>query len=259
MEDLLELIINKYELFLIVIVRCSGIFLISPFFSSQNIPNRIKIGMTLILSIIISSTLDISVEELEMPLFVLIFKELLVGAAIGFISSISISVFYVMGQIVDMSIGFGMVNVIDPQNRVQVPLMGNFYYMLALLLLITFDGHHIIINSLVDSYRYIPVGGFRIEENMVFSILDLVSNVFVIGFKLSIPVVAIIFLLDLLLGIMVRTIPQMNVFVIGLPMKIFIGMIIIAVTIPMFNAFTDRSLNILVDSLYKFLKYFSEG
>lgn len=259
MQDLLEILMNRYELLLIVIVRCSGIFLISPFFSSQNIPNRIKIGMTLFLSLIISSSLDISMEGLEIPMVILILKELLVGVTIGFISSISISAFYVMGQIVDMSIGFGMVNVIDPQNRIQVPLMGNFYYMLALLLLITFDGHHVIINSIADSYKYIPLGGFKLDENMVFSILDLASNVFEIGFKLSLPVVAIVFLLDLLLGIMVRTIPQMNVFVIGLPMKIFIGLVIILVTIPIFNAITNKSFSILVESLSKFLNYFSEG
>lgn len=259
MNELVKMIMSKYELFLIVIVRCSGIFLISPFFSSQNIPNRIKIGMTIFLSIIIASTLNISIEDLGIPMVILICKELLVGVTIGFISSISVSAFYIMGQIIDMSMGFGMVNVIDPQSRTQVPLMGNFYYMLALLLLITLDGHHIIINSIIDSYKYIPVGEFKLDGDIIYSLIDLISNVFVIGFKLSAPIVAIIFLLDLLLGVMVRTIPQMNVFVIGLPMKIFIGLVIIAATIPMFNAITNGSLNLLIESLYKFLKYFSEG
>lgn len=259
MDTLFEVIINKYELFLLVLVRCSGIFLISPFFSSQNIPNRLKIGLTLFLSIILTSTLQVSIGELETPMIVLILKELLVGAAIGFISYIFFSSFYVMGQIVDMNIGFGMVNVVDPQNRIQVPLMGNFYYIIAFLLLLTFDGHHVIINSIVDSYQFIPIGGFEITENITLFIIKLVSKMFILGFRLSIPVVAIIFLLDLLLGILVRTIPQMNVFVVGLPMKIFIGMFVILASIPVFNLIISNSYNNLIEDIYSFLRFFAEG
>lgn len=259
MDSLVEILINKYELFLLVIVRCSGMFFISPFFSSQNIPNRIKIGLTLFLSIILTSTLQISVVDLETPMIILILKELLAGATIGFISYLFFSSFYVMGQIVDMNIGFGMVNVVDPQNRIQVPLMGNFYYILAFLLLLTFDGHHVIINSIIDSYEFIPIGGFKITENIASFIIDLVSKMFILGFRLSVPVVAIIFLLDLLLGILVRTIPQMNVFVVGLPMKIFVGMFIILVSIPVFNAVISNSFNNLVENIYKYLSLFTEG
>lgn len=259
MNTLIEAIVNKYELFLIVFVRCSGIFLISPFFSAQNVPSRFKVGLSLFLSIILTSTLQISILELETPMIVLIFKELLVGAVIGFISYIFFSSFYVMGQIIDMNIGFGMVNVVDPQNRIQVPLMGNFYYILGFLLLLILDGHHVIINSIVDSYQFIPIGGFEISENITLFIVNLISRMFILGFKLSLPVVAIIFLLDLLLGILVRTIPQMNVFVVGLPLKIFIGMLIILVSIPIFNAITSNSYNKLVEDIYNFLRFFIKG
>src|SRR5690606_15232585 len=259
MNTFIEVIINKYELFLIVFVRCSGIFLVSPFFSSQNIPNRFKVGLTFFLSIILTSTLQISVSDLEIPMIVLIFKELLVGSIIGFISYIFFSSFYVMGQIVDMNIGFGMINVVDPQNRIQVPLMGNFYYILAFLLLLTIDGHHTIINSIVDSYEFIPIGAFKITENIAYFIINLISKMFILGFRLSMPVFFTIFLLDILLGILVRTIPQMNVFVVGLPFKIFVGIIIILLSLPVFNAIVSNSFNELIEDMDMLLGFFAEG
>ncbi|NLY67340.1 MAG: flagellar type III secretion system protein FliR [Tissierellia bacterium] len=259
MNTFIEVIINKYELFLIVFVRCSGIFLVSPFFSSQNIPNRFKVGLTFFLSIILTSTLQISVSDLEIPMIVLIFKELLVGSIIGFISYIFFSSFYVMGQIVDMNIGFGMINVVDPQNRIQVPLMGNFYYILALLLLLTIDGHHTIINSIVDSYEFIPIGAFKITENIAYFIINLISKMFILGFRLSMPVFFTIFLLDILLGILVRTIPQMNIFVVGLPLKIFIGIIAILISIPVFNGIVSNSFKELIEDINILLRFFSEG
>lgn len=259
MNTFIEVIINKYELFLIVFVRCSGIFLVSPFFSSQNIPNRFKVGLIFFLSIILTSTLQISVSDLEIPMIVLIFKELLVGSIIGFISYIFFSSFYVMGQIVDMNIGFGMINVVDPQNRIQVPLMGNFYYILAFLLLLTIDGHHTIINSIVDSYEFIPIGAFKITENIAYFIINLISKMFILGFRLSMPVFFTIFLLDILLGILVRTIPQMNIFVVGLPLKIFIGIIAILISIPVFNGIVSNSFKELIEDINILLRFFSEG
>lgn len=259
MDSIVDILINKYQLFLIIIVRCSGIFLISPFFSSQNIPTRLKVGFVFFLSITLTSYLQVPIDTIEGPIVVIIFKELMVGLIIGFVSYIFFSTFYVMGQIIDMNIGFGMVNVVDPQNRIQVPVMGNFYYIIAFLLLITYNGHHMIINSLIDSYKYIPIGKFEFNENITYFILDLVSNMFKLGFKLSLPVVLTIFLLDILLGILVRTIPQMNIFVVGLPMKVFLGLIIVLVSIPVFIAVTTNSFNDLAENLQKILMLFSEG
>src|SRR5690606_18111880 len=116
------------------------IFIVSPFFSSQNIPNTVKAGLTFFISIIMTLVLDVDVNSLDLNALLLIVKELMAGITIGFICYLFLSTFYTMGQIIDMSMGFGMVNVIDPQNRIQVPLMGNFYYILAFLILLGING-----------------------------------------------------------------------------------------------------------------------
>ncbi len=260
MDILTDIIFKKYELFLLVLVRISGIFVMSPLFSSQNIPNTFKIGFTLLFSILLTSFLDVSqINNINSNYVVLIMKELAVGIALGFISYAFMATFYVLGQIVDMKIGFGMVNVIDPQNRVQIPLMGNFYYILAFLMFLITNGHHTFIKALVDSYDIVPIGRFSFSQDIAFSIVNILSKTFSIGFRLSAPIVVVIILTDILLGIMSRTMPQMNVFVVGLPLKIIIGMFIISLTIPIFGTMTNKVFSEMIKDIYKFLKSIAKG
>lgn len=259
MEKIFQLLLNQYEVFLLVFIRVSGIFLISPFFSAQNIPNTIKIGFSFILSILISLSFDLNYNTEELSFLATIPKELIVGLIIGFISYMFFTIFYIMGQLIDMKIGFGMVNVMDPQHKVQVPLMGNFYYILSLLILFSINGHHIIINAIVDSYEYIPIGKFTFSESIAFSLINILSKTFVIGFKLAMPIIAIIFLIDLLLGILARTIPQMNVFVVGMPLKILVGLLLTSITMPIFYSISTGIFNETIDEIYYFLKSFVEG
>lgn len=259
MEHIFETLFNKYEIFLLVLMRVSGIFIISPLFSAQNIPNILKIGFSFILSILISVTLDINIM-LEGTTFVaIIAKELMIGLIIGFISYMFFTIFYIMGQLIDMKIGFGMVNVMDPQYKVQVPLMGNFYYILAFLILFSINGHHMIINAIIDSYEFIPIGKFILNEEVAFSLINILSKTFATGFKLAAPIIGIIFLMDLLLGILARTMPQMNVFVVGMPLKILVGLLIVSVSIPIFYTITIDIFNETVNEIYSFLKSFIKG
>ena len=122
MTDMIDMLLNKYGLFLLVLLRTSGIFIVSPFFSAQNIPNVVKIGFTVFTSIIITLVLDVDVQAIEISLLALIAKELMIGMTIGFICYLFASTFYTMGQIVDMSMGFGMVNVVDPKIGFKSPL-----------------------------------------------------------------------------------------------------------------------------------------
>lgn len=253
MDGIIDLIFGQYQMFLLVMVRTSGIFVFSPFFSSQNIPNILKIGLSFSISILITGILPFPDNLSNEVLVIIIFKELMVGIIIGFISYAFFSAFYVMGQIIDMKIGFGMVNVVDPQNKVQVPLMGNFYYILAFLLLLAFDGHHIVISGLVDSYKFIPIGKFKYTEDVVHLLVNTLSKSFEIGFKLSSPIVAIIFLTDIVLGIMSKTIPQMNVFVVGMPLKVLLGLLIIMVSMPIFYGAMNGIFDLIINDIYKFI------
>ncbi|MDR7856254.1 flagellar biosynthetic protein FliR [Tissierella sp.] len=254
MEEIIDLLLNEFQLFLLVMVRTSGIFIFSPFFSSQNIPNTMKIGLTLSISLLISLVLPSSYDFTNDMLVLILVKELIIGIIIGYISYAFFSAFYVMGQIGDMKIGFGMANVIDPQNKVQVPLMGNFYYIISFLLLLGINGHHIIITALVDSYTFLPIGSFQYTGDVINILINTLVKSFEIGFKLSTPIVAIIFLTDVILGIISKTIPQMNVFVVGMPLKVMIGLLIILISMPVFFNAAQGIFDIITNDIYNFLK-----
>lgn len=253
MDGILDLVFGQYQIFLLVMVRTSGIFIFSPFFSAENIPAIMKIGLSFALSLLITTTLPFIPNLANEVLLIIIFKELMVGIIIGFICYAFFSAFYVLGQIVDMKIGFGMANVVDPQNKTQVPLTGNFYYILAFLLLLAFDGHHIVISALLDSYNFIPIGGFKYTMDTLNILIGTLSKSFEIGFKLSTPIIAIIFITDVVLGVMSKTIPQMNVFVVGMPLKVLVGLFIILISLPIFYSAASGIFNLIVDDIYKFI------
>lgn len=253
MDSILDLIFGQYQIFLLVMIRTSGIFIFSPFFSAQNVPNTMKIGLTFSVSLLMTSILPFVPTLNNETLILLIFKELMVGVIIGFISYSFFTAFYVMGQIIDMNIGFGMVNVVDPQNKVQVPLMGNFYHIFAFLMMLSTDGHHIIISALVDSYNFIPIGSFKYTEVTMNLLVDTLAKAFEMGFKLSFPIVATIFLTDIVLGIMSKTIPQMNVFVVGMPLKAMLGLLIVFMSMPIFYGTISKIFEFIISDIYKFI------
>lgn len=254
MQEILDMIFSQYEIFLIVIIRISGIFVFSPLFSSQNVPPVMKIGLTFTFGFLLTMSLPGGIIIPEQSLVLLILREFMIGLIIGFIAYVFLTSFYVLGQVVDMKIGFGMANVFDPQNKIQVPLMGNVYYMLAFLFLLMINGHHIIIQALIDSYKFIPIGTFNYSEDVLNIIVNSLVQAFDIGFRLSFPIVAIIFLTDVVLGIMAKAIPQMNVFVVGMPLKVFIGLIVIMLTMPIFYASVSGIFDLIVNDIYHLLK-----
>lgn len=260
MNQLIYYIFSKYEIFIFVLIRVSGIFLISPIFNNDFIPRTFKIGFAFFLSIIIADVLNVNqIYYNDYGIFFLVVKELIVGYVIGFISYLFFTAVYVLGQIVDMEIGFGMVNVFDPHSKEEMPIMGNFYYIFAFLIFLIIDGHHMLIEGLVNSYIYVPIGTFEFNNVVVQQILEILSKVFIIGFKISSPILAALFLSNVLLGILARTMPQMNVFIVGMPFKIFIGLFVILFSLPLFVIALQHMYNNMYEEIFNFLKVLIKG
>ena len=260
MDFLIEILLNKYQIFLLVLVRITGLFIATPIFSRNNVPNILKVCFAVLLSLILFNSIEsnyVSYDILDFTTIVI--KELAIGLIIGFISYLFFTSLYFAGQIVDMQIGFGMVNVLDPQSNVQVPIMGTFYYLIAILVFLTIDGHHFLIDALVSSYKYVPIGHFAFTENIIRQLIVILGKTLVIGFKISSPVLATIFLADVLLGILARTMPQMNVFIVGMPLKVTVGIVTIVVSMPLFFIALQHIFNNMYEEIFNFLKVIQKG
>ncbi|MFD2044117.1 flagellar biosynthetic protein FliR [Ornithinibacillus salinisoli] len=227
---MLEIInINSFPVFLLVLVRVAAFFVTLPFFSYRTIPLPFKIGFSFFLAFIMFYTIDASTIVIDELYIFLIVKEILVGLLIGLIGYIIISAVQIAGGFIDFQMGFAIANVVDPQTGAQSPLTGQYFYIIALLFLLSVDGHHLLIDGIVNSYRFIPIDTFIPfqDGNIVEFIIRTFNNMFLIAFQIAIPIVGCLFLVDVALGIIARTVPQLNVFVVGLPIKILVSFVAI--------------------------------
>ena len=260
MDNLLETFLSQYQIILLVLVRVSGLFIISPIFSRINIPNTYKIGFSFLLALIVSNVVEGPPEMMtDIELMIESIKELLIGFMIGFISYLFFSVFFIVGQIIDVQIGFCIVSVLDPQSNIQIPITGNFYQIIATLVFLVVDGHHFLIDALVKSYTYVPIGQLTLSTGMVSQFISIIGKLFILGFKMGSPVIVTIILVDVLLGILTKSMPQMNVFVVGMPLKIAVGLALVILTLPVFLITLHHIFNTMYEEIFNFLKVIQKG
>jgi len=240
--DYLELplgaLTNGFDSFILIFVRMAGLFLVSPIFGRRNIPSYLKVGLAFLMALILVNTIKLQKPVYDASLYAfagLILKEALVGIVIGYVSYLVFTAIYIAGQIIDMQIGFGMVNVIDPISNIQVPVTSNLYFIMCMLVFLTLNGHHDLIKALFKSYEIIPLGGAVFGKNLLGDMINIFGNTFVIGFKIAAPVVAAMLIADIALGVLSKTVPQLNIFAVGLTMKVIVGMLVMFITLEMFK------------------------
>jgi flagellar biosynthetic protein FliR len=249
-------ILNSIDIFLLVLTRMSGLFIVAPIFGRRNLPVYFKIGLAFFMAVLLVNTQKVGVTLSYNNLWqfsALVIREILVGIIIGYVSYIVFTAIYVAGQLIDMQIGFGIVNVIDPISNIQVPITANFYYMMCMLFFLMGNGHHILIRALFDSFTIVPLGTAAFSNALMGDILSIFGNIFSIGFRIAAPVVVTILVTDLALGIMSRAVPQLNVFVVGMPLKIIIGLLVVIITVPAFITIVENLSSDVGKEMLKFL------
>lgn len=217
--------------FLLVLIRVTSFFVTLPIFSYRNVPTRHKVAFSFFLALIMYFTIPIPEITVNAEYFLLMLKEAAVGIAVGLLAYIVIGAIQIAGGFIDFQMGFAIANVIDPQTGAQSPLIGQYLYMITMLFILAVNGHHLMIDGVFYSYDFIPIDHFLPlqDEGWIAFVIDAFNQMFVIAFLMAIPVVGCLFLVDVALGIIARTVPQLNVFVVGLPLKIFIGLSVLVI------------------------------
>jgi flagellar biosynthetic protein FliR len=220
-----------------VLGRLTGLFLSAPVFASRQMPVRVKIPLILVLAATMAYFVPVKYAvSLTTPgtFAGALAVEIFVGYTIGFVAYIVFGAIQLAGQVMDMQMGFGIVNVVDPQSGMQIPLMGNLNYLVSLLVYLSINGHHYLLQAVAQSYQVIPVLGAGINQSFMDLLVELTVNMFVIAVKISAPIVMAILVTDVAMGFVARTVPQMNVFIVGMPLKIFIGLAALLIMIPVY-------------------------
>ncbi len=225
------------ETFLLLFGRISGLFLSAPIFASRQLPVRIKVLTIVILAATLAYFVPIQYSQVILnPVHFLaaIIIEVLVGYTIGFVIYILFGAIQLAGQLMDMQMGFGIVNVVDPQTGTQIPLLGNLTQTLALLVYLAVDGHHYLLQAIAQSYKFIPVLGLSLDANFTKLLIEISIFMFIIAVKIAAPIVIAVLTTDIAMGFIARTVPQMNVFIVGLPLKILVGLVALLLMLPVY-------------------------
>ena len=245
--DFYDVLQGQVAAFLLVLTRTSGIFFISPFLGSMNISAKIRAAAAILLAVLLFPVV-VKESVIHAPATILLFaftvvKELFIGWLIGLVGYIVLSAVNMAGKIMDMQVGFAVVSMMDPTTQQQTGLIGTFLYNLTLIYFVVTNGHHVIISALAESFRIIPLDSMVWNDSLPQLINDLTAGIFTNGMKIAMPVTFAILLTNVGMGILARTMPQMNIFVVGIPMHLMIGTSMISMILPFYLLFLDVVFN----------------
>ncbi|HWJ80391.1 MAG TPA: flagellar biosynthetic protein FliR [Niallia sp.] len=249
-------LLSNIPAFLLIVVRVTSFFVMIPILSYRTIPNTFKVGLGFFLSLIMFWGMDVPTFTIDSAYYLLILKEALVGLLIGFSANMLFSAVQIAGGLIDFQLGFSIANVIDPQTGAQSPLTGQYLTVTAIFFLLATNGHHLLLEGIYYSYRFIPLDQAWIhfgDGNLIEYLIKNFALMFALAFQMSIPVVGSIFLVDIGLGIVARTVPQLNIFVVGVPIKIIAGLIILFIVMGVLMGAVSELFSIILTMMRDFM------
>lgn len=231
------------KLFVLVMVRFSGLMISAPVLGSANFPMVAKIGLSGLAAVLVTPMV-LPATPLPLPDDFLSFAllgagELLIGLAIGFVMTIAFAAIQVAGQVIDMLSGFALVNVFNPALETQVPVFGFFLFVIAVLYLLAMNGHHLMIRALVSTFDKIPVGGFVMRPALLAEVNRWGSAMFIDGLMIAAPVAAALLMAYVTMGLLGRMVPQIHLFVVGFPLTIALSLLMVALFLDIYLHYLD--------------------
>ncbi len=248
--------IDQFQTFLVVTSRVAGFISAIPVFFATQTPARVKTGLVFAVALTLFPIMADAVPQISFspgPFLFLIIGELLLGLLLGLIARLIFTAVEFGATVIGYQMGFAAANVFDPQGERQVALISQFQNVFAILIFLAINGHHLFLRVAVRSYEYLPPGKFNISGEAIPFLMDQAAHMFFLGVQFSAPVLAVLLLSGLILGVLARVFPQLNVFLLSFPVNIGIAFVVIALTLDIsasvirqeFDTLPERFLTIL--------------
>lgn len=224
------------ELFLLVFIRVATFVYIAPFFSMSNTPSQARIGLSFFVAILLYQTNPPQNIEYNTLIgyTIIVMKEAVTGFLIGFGANLCTAIVSFAGQIADMEMGLSMASLFDPTTNQQTTITGVYYNYMILLLLMISGLHRYLLKALAETYELIPVNGAVFnQEALLTSLITFMSNYIIVGFRICLPVFAVMLILNAVLGVLAKVSPQLNMFAVGIQMKVLVGLCVLFLTTAM--------------------------
>jgi len=247
----------QLQIFFLIFFRVAAILMSMPIMNSTSIPLLFKFGLALSASIVLFPLLNLNVFPVltNLSSFVVgAVGEILLGVIIGMAVNLIFVGLQIAGQLSGYQMGMALAEVIDPADGEQIPLLAQFFQIFAFLIFLTVNAHHWFLRALADSFHLLPPLGFKLSGSVIEQLMHVAGNMFVIAIKVGAPVIAALLLTTIALGLVARTVPQMNVFFVAMPLKIMIGLMFVGFSLPYLSSFLNAVFRKLGDMIFVLIK-----
>ncbi|ABO50904.1 flagellar biosynthetic protein FliR [Desulforamulus reducens MI-1] len=244
--------------FFLVFVRMLSFIFSCPLYAIPGIPPLVKAGLSLVLAALTAPLVEPAAASFPGGLWGLglaVFSEVGVGLAIGLVCTFVFNAIRIAGQLLDFQIGFAMAAVMDPLGGGMNTLVSRFLFFMTLVLYMNMDGHHALIRALVKSYELVPLTAAAMNGELTLLIIRIFTDTFALAVQICAPVVAVLVITDLAMGLIGKTAPQLNIFQLGFPLKIAVGVSTLAILLPALTSVFKY----LFDTLHKDLLLLLKG
>jgi flagellar biosynthetic protein FliR len=225
---------------LLIFLRVAAIVFSAPILDTPSIPVVFKAGLAIAVSVLLYPVVNVavSVRDLSLIPFVIgIVSEIAIGITIGLSVKLLFTGIELAGQIAGYQMGFAVVNVMDPANSAQIPLLAQLYNLTAMLVFLAIDAHHMFFRALVASYRIIPPLSVHLGPRLVAMMMHLAVNMFVVAVQVGAPLIAVMLVVSVALGLVARTVPQIQIMIVAMPLQILLGLVFMIIVAPYMTAY----------------------
>ncbi|MBA3582143.1 MAG: flagellar biosynthetic protein FliR [Gammaproteobacteria bacterium] len=238
-----------------VLTRISAVFSIAPVLGSRLIPMRIRLMCALSITFLIVATMKtpVSIEPFSAAGFITTINQILIGVIIGFILQIAFNAVMAAGELMAMTMGLGFAQMMDPQNGAQVPVVSQFYVIMSILLFLSFDGHTALILLTTESFQYLPISAQGLSRELFLDVAQSGSLLFLGGLLIALPLVTALLIVNISMGLMTRSAPQLNVFSVGFPLTMLLGFVMMLFMLPIFAPAFQHLIEQSYDWLHQYL------
>jgi len=229
-----EQIIGQVALFMWPLMRISAMFISMPLFSIKSVPARVRLIFSVVITLVVMPLLPPlpAVDMFSYSGLMVAMTQIMIGLTTGFILQLVFAAVVFAGQGVALSMGLGFSMMVDPQSGQQMPVIAQFYTITTTLIFISLDGHLVLIQMLLDSFKTLPIGFDGIDKAAIWSILAWSSRMFAGGLLLAMPIIASLLLVNIIFGVAARSAPQLQIFAVGFPVTLMLGMVLVWRTLP---------------------------
>ena len=234
--NLFGLTLPRFETIVLVLVRVSAMLAMVPIFSQQQLPRALRFCIGLLFTFVMVAAVPTIVPMQLGELTVAVLTQIFIGLVFGFVSYLLFTGIQFAGQIIDLQIGFAIANIINPETSATVTIIGELELTIATLLYLAVDGHHLLIAGIARSFALVPLPYATVPDLLAGDVMRFFTQALMIVLQIAAPVAVTLFLVNVTLGLMARVAPQMNVFVVGFPLQIGIGLTMLIIAIPLMGA-----------------------